>query len=235
MFHPSLDLEAVRRRREAFLREGHLVVPALLDDAGVAALSAEVDALIAGHHPDRGYTLVRDERGVPVAMKRMDRVSDVLFDLARDPALLELASSLLGKSALPLHTEYRAMPAHDGAAVPPHQDHVLYDEHFGDELAVSLRVALDEVTEDDGATEYALEAPLHLLPHCPSFAAAVDHELASADGLAFRPVAVRRGGCIAAHSFAIHRTSSGLSDRPRRVVVFVYRGSPYRQWLEANG
>lgn len=235
MFHPSLDPASVAARRKALLDDGYLVLPEFLDDDGVAVLIAEIDTLINEHDPGRGYLMLRDANGFPVAMNRMDRVSDLLFDLAREPALIDVASVLLDKPAISLHTEYFAKAATQGPAVPAHQDHAFYEAHFAEELAVSLWVALDEVTEDGSALEYATKSPFHLLPHRPSPAPDFDYELADPAGLEFRPVAVRRGGCIAFHSFAIHRVSPNRSGRPRRALVFNYRGSPYRQWLATTG
>jgi ectoine hydroxylase-related dioxygenase (phytanoyl-CoA dioxygenase family) len=225
MSQPSL-LPDRRASREELLDRGYLRIPRLVDESTVAQLEREIDALSA---PGSGVRTVRDASGSVLVMNRLDRVSDLLFDLARDGDLIALASELLGKPALSLQVEYFAKPPHGGTAAPPHQDHAFYHAHFPDELALSIWIALDDVDPDGGALEYGVGSPLALLPHVPSPALDFDLELACCPELAFEVAVVPRGGALVHHSYAVHRTATNRTSRPRRAVVFNYRGSPYRE------
>jgi ectoine hydroxylase-related dioxygenase (phytanoyl-CoA dioxygenase family) len=167
-------------------------------------------------------------------MNRIDKESDVLYDLARHPTMIGIASELLGKPAVSLHVEYFAKPPHSLRSTPPHQDHVFYLEHFDDEMALSFWLALDDVTAASGALEYATPCARELLPHIPSSAPDFDFELPDVDGLEFAVAVVPRGGCVLHHSYVIHRSGGNRTERPRRALVFNYRGSPYRAWMRAE-
>lgn len=220
-------------------RDGFRAWPRFLTEEGVARLEAEVERLRGLPAVERTHGVVLDEKGTPMVMNRLDRDSDLLFDLHRTPTLVDMASALLGDAVVPLHVEYFAKRAGAEAPTPPHQDAWFYRQHFS-ELALALWLALDDVGPDSGALEYAMPERLELLPHTTSSAADFDGELRDAEGLRFQPALVPRGGCVAHHSLVVHRAPPNRSGRPRRAVVFNYRSSPFRRavgdsvdWVES--
>jgi len=113
---------------------GFTVFPRFADVSEVDILTAEIERLAASWTTESLFGCVRDRFGVPVVMNRLDKQSDVLYDLARHPRLTLTAERLLGRAAISLHVEYFA---NTGTAVPAHQDHRSYYDHFRDEAAVA--------------------------------------------------------------------------------------------------
>jgi len=204
---------------------GFTVFPRFADVSEVDILTAEIERLAASWTTESLFGCVRDRFGVPVVMNRLDKQSDVLYDLARHPRLTLTAERLLGRAAISLHVEYFA---NTGTAVPAHQDHRSYYDHFRDEAAVALWIALDDIQANSGGLEFGRPYHERLLPHVESSAFHFDCEVASLEGLTFERVQVERGGCIAHDSYSVHRTQPNTSGRPRRAVVFNYRSSSYR-------
>ena len=99
-------------------------------------------------------------------MERIDKVSDALFDLARDPALLGVAEGLLGRPGLSLHVTYIRERARVMAPSSQRIDHATYVVHFPQELALTLWVPLDDVSDIGGALEYGAPSPQPSL--CPT-------------------------------------------------------------------
>ncbi len=208
-----------------YRENGFVAFPRFADATEVEALTAEVERLAGVWTADSLFGCVRDRSGVPVVMNRLDKESDLLFDMARDPRLNQAAERLLGSPAVSLHVEYFA---NTGTPVPAHQDHRSYFDHFQDESAVALWIALDQVGSDSGGLEFGLPYHARLLPHIDSSAFHFDCEVASFEGLTFERIEIGRGGCIAHSSYSVHRTHANTSGRPRRAVVFNYRSSSYR-------
>ena len=221
--------------RETLLREGFLVCPAFVEEATRTRLEQEIDALIqASTNPTRLFGVVRDSNGYVTVMNNVDKHSDYLYDIARSPEWVEVAETLLGKPAQPLHVEYFAKPPGVVRPTPPHQDHEFYVDHFDDEMAITFWIALDDIIEQSGALHYRWPADLQLLPHVPSQAPDFDKELApeliAADS-GWRVAEVPRGGCVVHHSFVVHAAGSNRTQHARRAVAFNYRGSPWRAHL----
>jgi len=237
MFHPCIDLISPSKwldKREELRVKGFTCFPEFASPPTVDCLKAEADHLISNATQDSIYGVVRDDYGAIVVMNKIDKVSDYLFNLARHPVMMAVAEQLLGKPAIPLHVEYFCKPAEHSSPTPAHQDHVFYEEHFNDELALSFWIALDDVARDSGALEYGADAQMQLLPHVDSPTIDFDFQLAETKGITFAIVPTPRGGCIVHHSYAVHRTGDNTSGSPRRAIAFNYRGSSYRAWLQSK-
>ena len=237
MFHRLLDLSSPENwssKREELLLRGFVAFPEFASPYTVDRLTAEADVLITNATADGVYGVVQDVRGEVLVMNRIDKVSDYLFDLARHPVMMTVAERLLGKPAMSLHVEYFCKPREHSSPTPPHQDHIFYEEHFDDELAISLWIALDDVGPDSGALEYSTPSPMQLLPHIQSPAIDFDFQLTETTGFSFVQAPVPRGGCVAHHSYAVHRAGYNQSGVQRRAIAFNYRGSDYRAWLKSK-
>lgn len=236
MFHPSLEAAAQpdwAARHSALTRNGFVVLDKFIDSSTADVLTVELNRM--HHRSDTAtYGLVRNARGDVVVMNRLDRESDLLFDFARHPLMLRTAEALLGKPPVSLHVEYFAKAPGTSDPAPAHQDHVFYQEHFDDELALSIWIALDDVVERSGALEYGVPVETTLRPHIPSPTVDFIYELADPSRYHFVRAPVPRGGCVIHHSFAVHRAGRNETGEPRRAVVFNYRGSPHREWLRSR-
>jgi len=180
------------------------------------------------------YGIFPDENGFPRVINRADNVSDVLFDLARSKNLMDLAESVIGGAVIPLHVEYFSKPPMSPAISPPHQDQRSYQEHFTDELAIGIWVALTGVDSDSATLEFCVPPCSVLLPHHPSSAIDFDFEVAERPAGQFVPVALRPGDAVIHHAFVVHRSTPNKTNRARVAVAFNYRTSEYRDSVRST-
>jgi hypothetical protein len=204
---PESGIPRVTDRRRRFLESGYLVLGSVLEPATVAALAIEADRLasqMTGSAVDRRIAC-------------LDAVSELVFDVARLPDLVRLAEELVGKAVVPIRNDLRESTRPDGRA-RQHQN--LYEEHFDDELAVTLWIPLP--ASGPVRIDYSDGGPSALLPHvaCPEGLDA----LVEPTRLRFTPVVAAPGELLAHHACAVHRIGA-----PFRAYTFTYRGSSFRQ------
>ncbi len=175
------------------------------------------------------YRVVRDDRDNVLVMHNLDKVSELLFDLARSTELMHLAEVFCDKPVVPLHMEYFSKPALHSSPTPPHQDHAFYREHFDDELAVSFWIALDEVGSTRAPLQFVPCKEKSLFPHGKSETKDFEFQLINLPrDNDYVTVPISKGSCIVHHSFTVHRSAPNQSGLSRRALVFNYRGSDFR-------
>lgn len=225
---PDDELSTARAHLQ---RHGWVVLPEVMPEALLDDLSGEADRLLSTVESGVHASSATDRSGGVLVMNGLDARSDLLFDLARTPTMIAAAEALLGKAAIPIHTEYFGKPTAGADPTPPHQDQVFYQHHFNDEPAITFWTPLQEVTPGRGALEYASPCPAvgDLRPHHGSDSPDFGAQLIDTTGFSFTPVTVPRGACLVHHAYVVHRSGPMSDDAPRRVFAFNYRGSSYRQ------
>lgn len=223
----------LERARSHLWTHGWTVIQQVVPPTVLEALTEEVDRLLSSVPLGVRSTSATDDRGQALVMNGLDARSEFLFDLSRTERFLGLAQTLLGKAAIPIHTEYFGKPGRGAEPTPPHQDQVFYENHFDDEPAITIWTPLQDVVDGGGALEYGTPCPppRDLLPHRKSTSIDFGAELEDASPYAFVPVPVPRGACLVHHSYVVHRSGATMRDRARHVVAFNYRGSSYREYL----
>ena len=174
--------------------------------------------------PTADYTLEPDGRSVR-NLWRMEQHDPYFADLAVRPTLLSLVEPLLNGRPVLLGVETFSKPALVGSAVPPHQDNAYFCQTPADVLTVWI--ALDAATRDNGAVEYLLGSHRELLPHAPSGVKGNSIGLAEvpADGQYTRFLGViSPGDALVHHSQTIHFSDANRSDQSRLSLILVYRG-----------
>jgi ectoine hydroxylase-related dioxygenase (phytanoyl-CoA dioxygenase family) len=122
--------------REAFDRDGWLVVRRVVTPAEVAAMQALFTTII----PDVPYP--RGSDGVIRELTGMARAHPPLDAIARDPRFGALAAAALGASKIQfLQDSLLYKPAHDGGSVEWHQDHT-YVGFLVPARVIAIRIAL---------------------------------------------------------------------------------------------
>jgi len=222
---------ALAEAREHLWRHGWALLLDVMPTDLLDALSHEADRLVAEVPAGVHRSAATDLTGGVLVMNGLDARSDLLYDVARTPAMTSIADAMLGKASIPIHTEYFGKPQAGAAPTPPHQDQVFYQHHFDDEPAVTFWTPLQDVLPGAGALEYGspCPAPGSLLPHHGSDSPDFGAQLVDAALYTFTPVAAPRRSCLVHHAYVVHRSGPMTSEVPRRVFAFNYRGSSYRE------
>lgn len=226
------DVEKVALHASHLWTEGWVVIPGLLTERALAELKEE--SIIVKRMTAVGTlsSSVTDELGNVLVINSLDKKSDFIFDFCRQDLLITLASQLVGKSAIPIHSEFFSKPGCGAVSTPAHQDQVFYNSHFDDEPAITFWCPLEEVGIDDGPLEYAIVVHLEtLLPHKPSNSLDFGMELVTPDDYEYLTVPLQKGDCLVHHSYAVHKSRVKTSGSVREAFAFNFRGSSYRERL----
>ncbi|WP_164103680.1 phytanoyl-CoA dioxygenase family protein [Candidatus Laterigemmans baculatus] len=199
---------------------------------------------VAPELPDADYTLESDRTTVR-NFWRMNAHDPFFQSLAERPELLELVAPLVQGEPVLMGVESFNKPARVGSPVPPHQDNAYFCQRPPDVL--SVWIALDPATEENGAVEYFLGSQHTLLPHKPSGVKGNSFGLADASAADRFPSflgTVDAGDMLVHHCQTIHQSQPNRSASPRLSLVIVYRAAhtetdndlqqAYRQALAAT-
>src|SRR6056297_647754 len=115
--------------------------------------------------PESDYTLEQDRQTIR-NFWRMEDHDEYFRALAERPLLLNLVAPLVNGDPVLVGVESFNKPARVGSPVPPHQDNAYFCQQPPDVL--SVWIALDAATEENGAVEYFLGSQHVMLPHTPS-------------------------------------------------------------------
>jgi phytanoyl-CoA hydroxylase len=142
-------------QREAYQRDGFLVVPDLLGPEELTELREIIAELVAGAAAVDAHTAVYDlepghTRAAPKVrrIKTPHEVHPAFYEVVRRPAVLEVLTRLIGPD-LRLHSSKLNMKsARYGSPVEWHQDWAFYPHTNDDVLAIG--VMLDDMDLDNG-------------------------------------------------------------------------------------
>jgi ectoine hydroxylase-related dioxygenase (phytanoyl-CoA dioxygenase family) len=225
----------LRRGQPGLAEKGFVVARRVFGPHDIEVALTEYRKFCSGAYRSTAYGIFRDERDFPRVINRADNVSDVLFDLARSKKLTNLAESIVGGAVVPLHVEYFSKPPLSSAISPPHQDQKSYQEHFADELAIGIWIALTDVDSHSGSLEFCVPPSTELLPHSLSKVVDFDFEVTDNPVGRFVPVELKSGDAVIHHAFVVHRSTPNGVNRPRVAIAFNYRTSEYRDITRAAG
>ena len=226
-------------QREAYERDGFIVLPALFGPEELAAARAEADRLadelvnasIALGRISPRLDLRRDDKGtVLLKIQPVGDISPVFAALERDPRLLDPMRELLGCEPLLLEeklngkerlgVDLSSLGLREWAPeFPWHTDmHYFYFEGYPD-ATLSSAIALDDCTVENGALRFVPGSHLkHDWPvrteWPPDLAeGAVDDSLGV-------PLTCPAGTVVIFHSRVVHASSPNRTNKPRRLIIY---------------
>lgn len=216
---------------DTYRRDGVIRCRGLIDAVEVSEIRAAFDTYQSraiATLPEADYTLEHDERSIRNFWRMQDH--DPFFrSLAERSVLADVVAPLVNGEPVLVGVETFNKPARVGSPVPPHQDNAYFCQSPPDVLTVWI--ALDPATEDNGAVEYALGSQHKFLPHAPSGVKGNSFGLADESLVDQFPLflgTVEPGDALIHHCQTIHRSQPNRSAHPRLSLVIVYRGSHTR-------
>ena len=216
-------------RREAYRRDGFLVVPDLLDAAELGELRRIIAELVAASADVDDHTDVYDlepahTRATPRVrrIKQPHRVHPAFDAVMRKPAVMEVLTALLGAD-LRLHgSKLNMKAARYGSPVEWHQDWAFYP-HTNDDL-LAIGVMLDDMDLENG--------PLLVVPGSHRagvwnhhgedgrFCGLVDPDDIRAEIARAVPLTGRAGSMSFHHVRLLHGSALNTSDRDRNLLLY---------------
>ena len=146
---------SLEKYREAFERDGMVVVPGFLDPAALAELQSELERYIrevVPTLPEANAFYV--DRSRPETLKQMQHMGgDPFFrEYGRQPKWLTLARALAGEDVRAEPPEWFNKPPGTQSPTPPHQDNYYFNLKPPNVLTIWM--ALDGVDEENGCLRY---------------------------------------------------------------------------------
>lgn len=212
----------------AYDADGVVAVPALLSDEEVAEVRQALDRCIRDvvpTLPTSDVVFEADGRSVR-NLWRLEEHDAFFAELAHRPRLMELVGALLHGEPVPIAVETFNKPARHGSGVPPHQDNAYFCLEPPDVLTVW--VAIDAATPDNGPVQYAPGTATTLLPHRASGIpgnSMVLVEPAAVPSDRTVTALLAPGDAMVHHSQTIHWSGPNNTDQPRCGLLLVYRAS----------
>ena len=224
----NLSNEEEKSLLKDYERDGVIRVRSVLDSKQLA----EVRRALERYQRERLSTLPEGDRtfesdGQTVRnLWRMEVHDEFFANLALRPDILELVSKLVHGEPVLMGVETFNKPAKTGSGVPAHQDNAYFCQSPPDTLTVWI--AIDAATIENGAIYYAKGSQHTLLPHVPSGVAG------NSIGLAHPPEAkpedefvgvLDPGDALIHHGQTIHRSAPNTTEHSRCGLLMVYRGA----------
>jgi len=233
----TVDYLSIKQNYE---RDGFLKIETLFTEERMLEIEAQLKKYVKDVVPqlspqDVVYeTRLNESTGNEIRnLWRMEHHSEYFAHLARDPGLLKLIDVLINGAPRLLAVELFAKPSRVGSAVPYHQDNAYFNYIPAD--ALTCWIAIDDSDHTNGCVYYLRGSHRQgTLPHIASQVQGNSLKIknppdpASADEV---PGVLSRGGAIIHHCCLLHRSEQNTSNRPRRGLLFVYRGSHCKEDL----
>ncbi|MGO1117561.1 phytanoyl-CoA dioxygenase family protein [Rhodovibrionaceae bacterium A322] len=217
-------------QKQAYQRDGYLVVKDVIDPPTLARLRLLIDEF-----RQRSRSVMRSDAVFDVGpqhsaeVPQLRRIKDpvkqhpAFDDLMRSPALVDIVAELLGGTARFDHSKLNFKPARGSARIEWHQDWAFYPHTNDDLLAVG--VMIEDCTLENG--------PLKVIPGS-HLGPIYDHHL---DGVFSGGIAEERlsdlvdqavtltapAGSISLHHVrTLHASSDNRSDKERPLLLYSY-------------
>jgi ectoine hydroxylase-related dioxygenase (phytanoyl-CoA dioxygenase family) len=230
-------------QRDAFARDGYLVVENAVDGDLLGALKADFAAWTAEsltHDGPYGETINNkprfdldpDHSPERSGLRRVNapvEVSEAYYRAMAHSRMTRLVTDLIGPNVKFHHSKINAKLPGAKTEVKWHQD-FLFTPHSNDDVVTAL-LMVDEVTDENGPLEVdpgSHRGPLHGLWHGGRFTGAVGEAVADAAAEKAVRCTGPAGAVCLMHTRLLHGSAPNLSDAPRTLFICVYSAEDAR-------
>ncbi|MEO6906414.1 MAG: phytanoyl-CoA dioxygenase family protein [Abditibacteriaceae bacterium] len=157
---------------------------------------------------------------------RIDEHDAYFRELIQQPFLLEIVSRLVHGEPVSRQVETFNKPARIGSAVPWHQDNAYFCQSPPDMLTVWL--AIDAATIENGAIYYVPGSQHELLPHVPSGVDGNSMGVKDPPDVALEKQfcgELKPGDALIHHCQTLHRSEPNSSPNSRLGLLMVFQGA----------
>ena len=224
--------------KQEFDRQGYLFIPQFLDTDEVEEIRREIARYLHDVVPQIPSTDVYFEvKGQLETIKQLIRMCqyDSYFEtLIHSDRFVKLAELLLGSTVIGKNMQWFNKPAGVSRATPPHQDGYYFMLEPNE--AVTMWLALDEVTEENGCVRYLSGSHVrgmraHERTDTLGFSQGIP-DYGVEDKKNEVAIPARPGDLLVHHCLMIHRAEANMSDRKRRALGLIYYSSNAKEDVE---
>jgi ectoine hydroxylase-related dioxygenase (phytanoyl-CoA dioxygenase family) len=157
---------------------------------------------------------------------RLEKYDPFFLTLTERPEIQRLVARLVHGEPVLGAVETFNKPARVGSAVPWHQDNLYFCQSPADMLTVWI--AIDPATVENGAVYYAPGSQHKLVPHEPSGVIGNSMKASAAPDIALEDQfcgVLEPGDALVHHSQVLHRSEPNRSYQSRLGLLMVFRGA----------
>lgn len=210
-----------------YLRQGYVILPGILEDAELQVLEQACDTLLAEPPDDdmggKAHNIGRGHDRRFLRHRHEDLPELGAFLLGAD--MKQLSSTFVGETPHLFNEQFVVKGPKTGASFAWHQDSAYVG--FDHEPYVTIWIAVDDTTVDNGA--------VYVLPRNLNEETSIEPHEWDKDGKEMVgyhgsdpgiPAEVPRGSVVAFSSLTLHRSSTNITEKPRRGFVAQYSAAP---------
>jgi len=231
--------------KHSYEANGYLLKKRLIPLSWIEQVRQEIEGIHErmAAQPAQGVTVsweVYDDPSRPKRIKQLmhsETVSPTLNRILRCEAMLDIIESLIGPDISLYHSKLLLKAAHDGTAIPWHQDYAYWKRDDNRPLMINCQLAIDEATLENGCIQYVPGSHkwglqeherkqqtfgVFLPGHYREREDAVAVEMEPGDGVFF-------------NALIVHGSAPNTSGKDRRMNTFAYNvtGNSLTQCREA--
>ena len=224
-------------QREAFWRDGFLVVEDAVTSNQLDAMHRDLDAWVEesrAHSEPFGAATIdgrpRFDMGAEhkpdnPALRRVNNPSDISSayeDIIKAAPVVDMVAELIGPDLKFHHCKINLKLPGSQTVVGYHQDFA-YTPHSNDDI-VTVLIMLDDMTEENGCLMVvpgSHKGPVHTLFEGDQFTGFVAADVATEAGSKAVAVTGRAGGACLMHTRLLHGSAANRSARPRGLYICV--------------
>lgn len=214
--------------KQEFDCQGYVFLPQFLNTDEVEELRREIERYVkevVPRIPPRDiYFEVKSQPDTIKQLVRMNQYDSFFEKLILGDRFVKLAELLLDSTVMGKNMQWFNKPTGFSRATPPHQDGYYFMLEPNE--AVTMWLALDEITEENGCVRYVTGSHLcgmrsHQRTDTLGFSQGIS-DYRVKDARKEVAVSARPGDLLVHHSLMIHRADANKSTRKRRALGLVY-------------
>lgn len=215
-------------------RDGFLVVRRFVAPDELEMIRSRIDGLAAEEPPHPAIDIELDQ-GLQddEARPRPQRMRALMHAAHADPVLrdgytlrektVDVVSDLLGPDVV-FYTDQTFLKPPGGSAIPAHQDNAYWNRFWVGDDKLSVWLALDDSTLDNGCTVFVPGTHKRTIEHDDVEDRVFGKKITVTAEQRARevPVELEAGDCCIHHGWVVHYSGANESRRPRRGHVSIY-------------
>lgn len=220
------------RQRDFYEENGYLLKKQLIPPDWVAKIDREIENIHErmAAHPAEDVTVSWEDFDDPNTPKRIKQlmhselVSPTLNRTLRCDPLLDVIEALIGPNVSLYHSKLLLKAAHDGTAIPWHQDYAYWKRDGNRPLMINCQLAIDRTDRENGCIQFVPGSHRWGLQEHErtkqTFGAFLPGHYYEREGAAL--VEMQPGDGVFFNALIVHGSAPNASGRHRRMNTFAY-------------
>lgn len=237
-----MEEKYLKSLKESFDKDGYIYIPGFLSPEEVVLLNENIQRFITEKIPSMSanhfFYEDKNDTSTLKQMQDMEKYDPYFQTLAVESKFEKIAEAMLEEDVVCKTVEYFNKPPRIGKATPPHQDGYYF--MLKPQQAVTMWVALENVTEETGCVKYVKGSHkngmrTHGRTSTLGFSQGIVDFGTEEDVKNEIAFPANPGDLLVHHSLTIHRAGANTTeDRTRKAMGLIFFGVSAKEDVEAK-